>query len=89
MALGASRGQVLRMVMQESVWVLVGGLAVGIPLTLFAVRPLNAMLYNLSPLDPVSLVFALAIMVLVSAIAALVPARRAASVDPIQALRTE
>jgi macrolide transport system ATP-binding/permease protein len=89
MALGASRGQVLRIVMQESVWVLVGGLAVRIPLTLFPVRPLKAMLYNLSPLDPLSLVFALAIMVLVSAIAALVPARRAASVDPIQALRTE
>jgi macrolide transport system ATP-binding/permease protein len=89
MALGASRGQVLRIVMQESVWVLVGGLAVRIPLTLFPVRPLKAMLYNLSPLDPLSLVFALAIMVLVSAIAALVPARRAASVDPIQALRKE
>ena len=89
MALGASRGQVLLMVMRESLWVLLAGVGVGIPLALFAVRPLKAMLYKMSPLDPVSLALALGIMVLVSAIAALVPARRAASVDPIQALRTE
>jgi ABC-type antimicrobial peptide transport system permease subunit len=89
MALGASRGQVLAMVMRESLWVLLAGLAVGIPLTLFAVRPLKAMLYKMSPLDPMSLALALGVMVLVSTIAALVPARRAASVDPMQALRTE
>jgi predicted permease len=89
MALGASRGQVLAMVMRESLWVLLAGLAIGIPLALIAVRPLKAMLYQMSPLDPVSLALALGIMVLVSAIAALVPARRAASVDPMQALRTE
>ncbi|HEY3706539.1 MAG TPA: ABC transporter permease [Terracidiphilus sp.] len=89
MALGASRGQVLGMVMRESLWVLMAGLAVGIPLTLFAVRPLKAMLYKMSPLDPMSLTLALGLMVLVSAVAAFVPARRAASVDPMQALRTE
>jgi hypothetical protein len=89
MALGASRGQMLVMVLRESLWVLLAGLAVGIPLTLFAVRPLKAMLYQMSPLDPMSLVLALGIMVLVSGVAALVPARRAASVDPMQALRTQ
>jgi predicted permease len=89
MALGASRGQMLLMVLRESLWVLLAGLAVGIPLTLFAVRPLKAMLYQMSPLDPMSLALALGIMVLVSGVAALVPARRAASVDPMQALRTE
>ena len=89
MALGASRAQVLAMVLRESLWVLLAGLAIGIPLALFAVRPLKAMLYKMSPLDPMSLALALGIMVLVSAIAALVPARRAASVDPMQALRTE
>jgi predicted lysophospholipase L1 biosynthesis ABC-type transport system permease subunit len=89
MALGASRGQVLTMVMRESLWVLLAGLVIGIPLALFAVRPLKAMLYKMSPLDPMSLALALGIMVVVSAIAALVPARRAASVDPMQALRTE
>jgi ABC-type antimicrobial peptide transport system permease subunit len=89
MALGASRTRVLGMVLQESLWVLALGLAAGIPLALLAVRPLRSMLYQMSPFDPLSLAFALGIMVLVSAIAALVPARRAANVDPMRALRTE
>ena len=89
MALGASRGQVLVMVMRESLWVLIAGLAVGIPLTLFAVRPLKAMLYQMSPLDPLSFVLAIAAMIVVSGGAALLPARRAASIEPMQALRTE
>ncbi len=89
MALGASRTRVLAMVLRESLWVLVFGLAAGIPLALLAVRPLRAMLYQLSPFDPMSLAFALGTMVLVSGIAALVPARRAANVDPMRALRSE
>jgi predicted permease len=89
MALGASRAQVLVMVMRESLWVLVAGLAVGIPLTFFAVRPLKSMLYQMSPLDPVSFVLAISVMILVSGCAALIPARRAASIEPMQALRSE
>jgi predicted permease len=89
MALGASRSQVLAMVMRESLWVLLAGLAVGIPLTLLAVRPLKSMLYQMSPLDPVSFVLAIAVMILVSGCAALIPARRAASIEPMQALRAE
>jgi predicted permease len=89
MALGASRAQVLAMVMRESLWVLVAGLAAGIPLTLLAVRPLKSMLYQMSPLDPVSFVLAIAVMILVSGCAALIPARRAASIEPMQALRAE
>jgi ABC-type antimicrobial peptide transport system permease subunit len=89
MALGASRRQVLAMVMCESLWILLAGLAVGVPLTLFAARPLKAMLYQMSSFDPVSLVLAIAAMTVVSGCAALVPARRAASIEPMQALRTE
>jgi len=89
MALGASRAEVLAMVMRESLWVLMAGLAAGIPLTLFAVRPLKSMLYQLSPLDPVSFVLAIVAMVVVSGCAALLPARRAASIEPMQALRSE
>jgi ABC-type antimicrobial peptide transport system permease subunit len=89
MALGASRAQVLAMVMRESMWVLVAGLAVGIPLTFFAVRPLKSMLYQMSPLDPWSIALAIAAMVMVSGCAALIPARRAASIEPMQALRSE
>lgn len=54
-----------------------------------AVRPLKSMLYQLSPLDPVSFVLAVVAMIAVSGCAVLLPARRAASVDPMQALRAE
>jgi predicted permease len=89
MALGASRAQVLTMILRESLWVLVAGLAVGVPLTFFAVRPLKSMLYQMSPLDPVSFALAIVVMILVSGCAALLPARRAASIEPMQALRSE
>jgi ABC-type antimicrobial peptide transport system permease subunit len=80
---------VLTLVMRESLWVLAGGLAVGIPLSLLAARPLKSMLYQLSPFDPVSFVLAIAAIVAVSACAAWIPARRAASIEPMQALRAE
>jgi len=89
MALGASRGQVLAMVLRESLWVLVAGLAVGIPLTYFAARPLKSMLYQMSPLDPISFAVAIVAMLVVSGGAVLLPARRAASIEPMQALRSE
>ena len=89
MALGASRAQVLAMVLRESLWVLAAGLAVGIPLTYFAARPLKSMLYQMSPLDPISFVLAIAAMIAVSVCAVLLPARRAASIEPMQALRSE
>jgi predicted permease len=89
MALGATRAQVLAMVMLESLWILMAGLAVGLPLTYFAIRPLKAMLYQMSPFDPLSFAVAILAMVLVAACAALLPARRAARLEPMQALRTE
>lgn len=88
-ALGATRRQVLAMVMRESFWILLGGVVVGVPLTLFAMRPLKSMLYQLSPFDPVSFAVAILAMALVSGGAALIPARRAASINPMRALRTE
>lgn len=89
MALGATRGQVLAMFMRESLWVLLFGLAAGIPLTMFAMRPLKSMLYQMSPFDLPSFLVAIAAIALVSGCAALLPARRAASIDPMRALRTE
>ncbi len=89
MALGASRSSVLAMVIRESLWIAVAGLAVGIPLTLLSVRALHAMLYQVSPFDPMSFIAALVIVAAIAVGAALVPARRAASIEPMQALRTE
>lgn len=65
------------------------GLTVGVPLTLLAIRPLKSMLYELSPFDPVALSSAVAVLTFVFVCAALVPARRAVSVQPMQALRTD
>jgi ABC-type antimicrobial peptide transport system permease subunit len=89
MALGASRRQVLAMVMRESLWVLLAGLAVGLPLALLAARPLKSMLYQLSPFDPASFALAIAAMIAVSGCASWMPARRAASIEPMQALRND
>jgi predicted permease len=89
MALGATRRQVLGMVMRESLWILLAGLVAGLPLTYFAMRPLKAMLYQMSPFDPASFVIAIVAMVAVAMCAAWLPARRAARLEPMQALRTE
>jgi predicted permease len=89
MALGASRARVLATVMRESLWVLAAGLAAGIPLALVAARPLKSMLYQLSPFDPASFALAIAAMIAVSGCASWLPARRAASIEPMQALRAE
>ena len=89
MALGATRGQVLRMVLQESLWILAAGLLVGLPLTYLAIRPLKAMLYQMSPFDPLSLAVAIVAMIVVATSAALLPARRASRLEPMAALRTE
>ncbi len=89
MALGATRMQVLGMVMRESLWILLAGLIVGAPLTWFAIRPLKSMLYRMSPFDPASFLGAVAAMIAVASFAALLPARRAANLEPMQALRSE
>ena len=89
MALGATRMRVLTMVMRESLWILLAGLAAGLPLTYFAIRPLKAMLYQMSPFDPMSFAIAVIAMIAVATFAALLPARRAARLEPMQALRTE
>jgi ABC-type antimicrobial peptide transport system permease subunit len=89
MALGARRGNVLRIVLQRSLlWVLCG-LALGVVLALMA-RPLTGKLVaGISGTDPLTFVAALAIFTAIIAAACIVPARRASQVDPIQALRHE
>jgi ABC-type antimicrobial peptide transport system permease subunit len=89
MALGASRARVLAMVVRESLWVFVAGLIAGIPLTYFATRSLKSMLYKLSPLDPTSFAIAVAVMIFVCGFAVFLPARHAASIEPMRALRSE
>jgi predicted permease len=89
MALGAQRGQVLWMVMRESLLIGCIGVAAGFPLAVICVRFLGSMLYQLSPFDPLSFVVATGCVALVATVAAFLPAWRAASVDPMVALRYE
>jgi putative ABC transport system permease protein len=88
-ALGASRGDVLRLVLGQGA-VLVGiGLAAGLLGAFVVSRALTSVLYNVAPLDPAALISALLTLSLVALIACFVPARRASRVDPIEALRAE
>jgi predicted permease len=89
MAIGAGRGDVMRMVMGE-VGRLVGiGLAIGIPAALAADRWVQSLLFGLKPTDPLTLASATALLLVVALFAGYLPARRAMKVDPMVALRYE
>jgi len=89
MALGAQRGEVLWMFLVESLSVAALGLALGIPASLAIARTLRSLVYGLSPGDPPTILLALAGIAAVTLAAAIFPARRAASIDPMRALRMD
>ena len=89
MALGARRVDVLQMVLRESMLLVIVGLAIGIPLALASGRLLHSFLFGLKSTDPLSLIVVILMLGVVGAIAGLIPARRAASTDPMVALRYE
>ncbi len=89
LALGAQSKALLWMILRESILLLALGLAVGIPIALGSTRILKSLLYQLSPLDPASITFAIAAVATMTIVAAWFPAYRATKVDPLQALRTE
>jgi predicted permease len=89
MALGAQRQDVLRLVMRESMVLVVVGVAAGVAIALAASRSVEALLFGLPPTDAVSMALAVAVMLLVSTLAGYLPARRASRVDPMVALHYE
>ena len=89
MAMGAPRGHVLRLVVGEGATLVACGLALGIGLALALTSVVRGLLYEVQPHDPSTLAGMGAALVAVALTASYVPARRAASVDPVQALRAE
>jgi ABC-type antimicrobial peptide transport system permease subunit len=89
MALGAARGNVLWMILRDSIYMVAAGLVIGLPLAWLASRSLASQLYQLSAHDPYSLVAACVGVICISLMAAFIPARRAASIEPMRALRIE
>ena len=89
MALGAGRGQVLWMILRDSLLLTAAAVAIGLPFATLVGRALGSSLYGVKPLDMLTYVIAVAGVTLVALAASAVPASRAASVDPLKALRTE
>jgi putative ABC transport system permease protein len=89
MALGASRRQVLRMLLQQGVILALAGLAVGLSAAFVAARFVSSIVYEISPSDPVTYLSISSILLTVAVLASLVPARRATRLDPMAALRYE
>src|SRR6266508_2554415 len=89
MALGAQGRDVLRLVMRESMVLVAAGAAIGVGGAIAASRLIANLLFGLAPTDAMTMASAMAAMLLVSALAAYLPARRAARIDPMVALRCE
>lgn len=89
MALGAGKGSVLRLVLKEGLTLVGGGVASGLIVAFAATRLLTSFLYGVSPLDAATFVAIPLVLAMVALLASYLPARRAAKVDPMIALRYE
>jgi ABC-type antimicrobial peptide transport system permease subunit len=89
MAVGADRKDIVAMVLRGAFWQVGLGLIIGVPLAILTGRLMASKLYGVGVFNPVILGGAIAALALCAFIAGLVPARRAASIEPVDALRTE
>jgi predicted permease len=89
MAMGAGRGQVVWMILRDSLRLTAIGVVAGVPLAMLVGRALSTSLYGVKPLDTATYALAIAGVTIVALVASAMPASRAASVNPLKALRTE
>ena len=89
MALGAARRSVFWLILREALLLVIAGVAVGLPMIFAVTRLAATLLFGLTPTDPVSLLFAALLMLVVAMVAGYLPSRRATRVDPLVALRYE
>jgi macrolide transport system ATP-binding/permease protein len=89
MALGAVRSRVIGTVMRGAMLQSVAGLAIGIPVAIFCVRFVKSQLFEITSVNVPVMAIAIGVLAFAAAIAGIIPARRAASIDPVRALRIE
>jgi predicted permease len=89
LALGATQAGVLRMILKESLMLALGGIVIGGPATIAITRLISSRLFGVSAADPLTIAVASLLMIAVAALAAFLPAYRAARLDPMVALRCE
>jgi ABC-type antimicrobial peptide transport system permease subunit len=89
MALGANASSVVRLVIRQSLVVVAAGIIAGVPLALAASTGLRALLYGIEPFAPLPLAIAAVVLVATGLVAALLPSRNAAGIDPLLAIRSE
>jgi macrolide transport system ATP-binding/permease protein len=89
MALGAARSRVIGNVMRGAMLQAITGLVIGIPVAIFCVRYVKSQLYEITSVSMPVMAIAVGVLALAAAIAGIIPARRAASIDPVKALRIE
>jgi predicted permease len=89
MALGAQRSSVYRLVLRDGLMPVLCGVCAGVAVAFASARLVSGLLFEVSPYDPTLTAAAVSLLLAVGAMACLLPARRAASIDPMQALRTE
>ena len=89
MALGADKGDILKLVLGSSLKLILSGAAVGIVAALATTRLLSSLLYGIGPHDPITFGLVTIALILVAVVAALIPAQAATSINPIVALRCD
>src|SRR5262249_49863713 len=89
MAVGAKREDIVRMVLLQAGRYAVVGIVAGLAVSLAGARVINGLLFRTSPMDPISVSITVGVLMLLAALAVTIPAQRAASVNPTEALRSE
>jgi putative ABC transport system permease protein len=89
MALGATRGATMWLVLREGLVVAITGIAIGVPTMLMLVRVVRGLLYGVEPFDPFALGGTALLLLAFTTLSGLIPARRAGALDPMEALRAE
>jgi predicted permease len=89
MALGATERNVLWLVLRQSLTVVLAGIAIGLSLAILSTRLISSFLYGLSPTNPAAIALSTLLLIMVALLACYLPARRAAKIDPMTALRCE